>query len=87
MAETSRSSGTMSSTSTKEWFDDLSSDDESDRISNCHRVRLRRIGETRKSGRAPDLMKKVEPKVDVRVTVKIAFVPEASLTARVGVSF
>jgi hypothetical protein len=32
-------------------------------------------------------MKRVEPKVDVRVTVKIAFVPEASLTAHVGVSF
>ena len=37
--------------------------------------------------RAPDLMKKVEPKVYVRVTVKIAFVPEATLTAHVGVSF
>ena len=37
--------------------------------------------------RAPDLMKKVKPKVDVRVTVKIAFVPEATLTAHVGVSF
>ena len=86
MAETSRSSGTTSSTLAKEWFDDSSSDNESDRISNCHRVRLRRIGETRKSVRAPDLMKKVETKVDVRVTVKIAFVPEASLTAHVGVS-
>ena len=87
MAGTLGSGGTMSCTTEKEWFDESSSEDDCDRISNCHQVRLRKMAYMAKCGRAPRSVKTVEPKVDVRVTVKIDFVPEATLTAHVGVSF
>ena len=87
MAGTLGSGGTMSCTTEKEWFDESSSEDDCNRISNCHQVRLRKMAYMAKCGRAPRSVKTVEPKVDVRVTVKIDFVPEATLTAHVGVSF
>ena len=87
MAGTLGSGGTTSCTLENEWFDESSSEDDCNRISNCHRVRLRKMADMEKCGRAPCLVKTVEPKVDVRVTVKIDFVPKATLTAHVGVSF
>ena len=85
MAETLGSGGTTSCTLEKEWFNESLSEDDCDRISNCHRVRLRKMADMGKCGRAPCLVKTVGPKVDVCVTVKIDFVPEATLTAHVGV--
>ena len=87
MAGTLGSGGTTSCTLEKEWFDESLSEDNCNRISNCHRVRLRKMVDMGKCGRAPCLVKTVESKVDVCVTVKIGFVPEATLTAHVCVYF
>ena len=87
MSGTLGSGSTMSCTLEKEWFDESSSENDCNIISNSHRVRLRKMADMGKCGRAPCSVKTVELKVDVRVTVKIDFVPEATLTAHVGVSF
>jgi hypothetical protein len=87
MAGTLGSGSTMSCTLEKEWFDESSSDDDRNNISNSHRVRLCKMADMGKCGGTPCLVTPVEPKVDVRVTVKIDFVREATLTAHVGVSF
>jgi hypothetical protein len=71
---------------TKEWFEDSSSEEVDESVSNhCRHVRLFKKGKTSTLARRSDLLKEKDPIVELKVAVKIELkvVSNAVLTAKV----